>query len=134
MRRGQTAWPNRSALFAVVCRATRVRVTLTPPIVTRRHLITACVIAAGVFAILAATVHRIGLTWDEPVYMNASRAEMDWIHRAIRAPQHELSERATTAWHVDIHPPLDQVWTGLVASIVTRWTDDETAHRAGNML
>ena len=100
------------------------------------RVLTACLIAVLVFILLLITVKDIGLTWDEPAYINASNSYMQWADLAFKDPRGAFSEAALTQfWKVNNeHPPVDKIWTGLVWRITRGLTDDLTAHRIGNML
>src|SRR5512133_2422242 len=100
------------------------------------RLLTAVLIGFLVFVLLLLTVKDIGLTWDEPAYINASNSYMQWFDLAAKDPRAAFSEGALSQfWSVNSeHPPVDKVWTGLVWRLTKGLTDDLTAHRIGNML
>ncbi len=51
------------------------------------RVLTACLIAVLVFILLLITVKDIGLTWDEPAYINASNSYMQWADLAFKDPR-----------------------------------------------
>jgi len=93
-------------------------------------------VSVFVFVLLLATASDIGLTWDEPAYIAASRSYMGWYGQAFTDPKGAFSEEAVTnAWQVNSeHPPLDKIWSGAIWTLARNFTDDMTAHRMGNML
>lgn len=89
-----------------------------------------------IFAILLVTNADVGVTWDEPAYIAASKSYMQWFEQAISLSEIALKrDMITNAWQVNKeHPPMDKIWSGLIWSLSRNMTDDITAHRLGNML
>jgi len=89
-----------------------------------------------VFTVLLANSREIGVTWDEPAYIEASESYVHWLQQAFSHPEIAFRDNIlTNAWSLNSeHPPLDKVWSGLVWSVARNFTDDLTAHRMGNML
>jgi 4-amino-4-deoxy-L-arabinose transferase-like glycosyltransferase len=85
--------------------------------------------------LLFATSQDIGLTWDEPVYIDASVSYTAWIHGFVHSPLTSLSkETIDQYWSINHeHPPAEKVFGGLVWVISRRVLDDLTAHRLGNI-
>jgi len=96
----------------------------------------AILLSVLVFMLLVATSPKIGLTWDEPDYIAAAEAYMDWFGQVFTRPGEAFREYAIAqAWSVNKeHPPLDKVWSGVFWVLTRNLTDDLTAHRIGNML
>jgi 4-amino-4-deoxy-L-arabinose transferase-like glycosyltransferase len=96
----------------------------------------AVVLALITVILLFATTDSIGLTWDEPIYIEASESYATWLVDLVQRPAYALSaEDIAQHWQINHeHPPVDKVWSGLVWSIVRPVVDDLTAHRLGNIL
>jgi 4-amino-4-deoxy-L-arabinose transferase-like glycosyltransferase len=86
--------------------------------------------------LLVATEPRIGLTWDEDIYMRASEIYTSWFGKLITQPAVALSKYSIDeSWSFNSeHPPLDKIWSGIVWSGARFVFNDETAHRLGNMI
>jgi 4-amino-4-deoxy-L-arabinose transferase-like glycosyltransferase len=110
------------------------------PLATRsRSSIDVCiaiVLALTTTTSLFATTADVGLTWDEPIYMEASQSYVEWLGQVVHSPGRALTEHEiTSAWEINHeHPPTDKVWSGLVWAATRNVLDDLTAHRLGNML
>ncbi len=96
----------------------------------------AVVVAVCTIVVLAASSHDIGLTWDEPIYMEAAESYVGWVAELVSAPADALSTREIVAhWELNHeHPPADKLWSGLVWEGARFVFDDVTAHRLGNIL
>ncbi|RPJ19132.1 MAG: hypothetical protein EHM33_30770, partial [Chloroflexi bacterium] len=86
--------------------------------------------------LLVATEPRIGLTWDEDIYMRASEIYTSWFGKLITQPAAALSKYGIDeSWSFNSeHPPLDKIWSGIVWSGARFLFDHQTAHRLGNMI
>ncbi len=96
----------------------------------------ALLVAGGCFFVLCMTEPSIGLTWDEPAYMQAAQSYHDWFQR-IPAERHlmltqPLIDAYWTANHE--HPPLVKLWYGLVATPLVEQYGVITAYRFAAML
>jgi 4-amino-4-deoxy-L-arabinose transferase-like glycosyltransferase len=102
----------------------------------KADVVIATVLAALTITVLLATDGSIGLTWDEPIYMEASESYIGWLGDLIQHPTYALtSEDIAQRWELNHeHPPVDKVWSGAVWSLAHLVLDDLTAHRLGNML
>lgn len=79
---------------------------------------------------------QIGLTWDEPAYINAAKEYVAWFQRLASAGGEALRPEVIDRhwqWNHE-HPPLDKIWSGLVWAAARSWLDDLPAHRLGNIL
>ena len=96
----------------------------------------AALLALLMVGLLAATSGAIGVTSDEPVYMEASESYVGWFAElATQAGPALTAERMDYYWGFNSeHPPADKLWTGLVWAASRGFLDDLTAHRLGNML
>jgi len=66
------------------------------------------------FASVAATINDPGPTWDEPTYLVASEAYVDWLSSPSLS-----AEAIEDAWTVNHeHPPLAKIWMGVVRRAV----------------
>jgi 4-amino-4-deoxy-L-arabinose transferase-like glycosyltransferase len=94
------------------------------------------VLAALTITLLAATARDIGVTWDEPVYMEASELYVSWLGELVSRPGYALSDSGIrTYWALNHeHPPFDKLWSGLIWSVSRNWVDHLTAHRLGNII
>src|SRR5690242_18875874 len=103
---------------------------------TLNYVGTAILVAVLVFALLLITAPNIGLTWDEPAYIAAARSYTKWFQLAVTSPDWAFTQKAIDySWAVNNeHPPLDKIWSGMVWSVASYFTDDLIAHRMGNMI
>ncbi len=94
-------------------------------------LLTLCTVV-----VLVATSRDVGLTWDEPIYIEAAESYMSWFGLLLTSPAQALDNEDISAyWAINHeHPPIDKVWSGLVWEISRNTFDDLTAHRLGNIL
>ena len=106
-----------------------------PGLLISQSWIAALLAVCTVFLLLG-TSRDIGLTWDEPIYIEASESYVSWLGQLITSPTHALTDQSvTTYWNINHeHPPIDKVWSGLVWEVSRNVFDDLTAHRLGNML
>lgn len=86
--------------------------------------------------LLVATEPQVGLTWDEPIYMEASERYVSWLGQLVTQPGTALSrEGIDKTWSFNHeHPPLAKVYSGMVWSVARFFLNDLTAHRLGNMI
>lgn len=86
--------------------------------------------------LLMATESKIGLTWDEPIYMEASERYVSWLGQLVTQPSTALSKAGIDkAWSFNHeHPPLAKVYMGIIWSGARFFLNDLTAHRMGNMI
>jgi len=64
-----------------------------------------------VFTVLLANSREIGVTWDEPAYIEASESYVHWLQQAFSHPEIAFRDNIlTNAWSLNSeHPPLDKV-------------------------
>lgn len=100
------------------------------------HGMIAFLLAAFTVFFLLVTARDIGLTWDEPVYIEASESYSAWLVELVQHPGLALqSEVIQKYWEINHeHPPFDKIWSGFFWIITRSWFDDITAHRVGNIL
>ena len=99
--------------------------------------IQAVLLMALTLILLVATEPRIGLTWDEDIYMRASEMYISWLGKLVTQPAAALSYAGIyESWEFNHeHPPLDKIWSGIVWSGARFvFNNDLTAHRLGNMI
>ena len=96
----------------------------------------ALLLAAFTILLLGVTAHNIGLTWDEPIYMEASENPVAWLGELFTRPQYAFSDECIQEyWRLNHeHVPFDKVWSGLIWSGARHLFDDITAHRLGNII
>ncbi|HEX2993249.1 MAG TPA: glycosyltransferase family 39 protein, partial [Anaerolineales bacterium] len=98
--------------------------------------IQAALIMVLTLILLVATESRIGLTWDEDIYMRASEIYTSWFGKLITQPVAALTKSGIDeSWSFNNeHPPLDKIWSGIVWSGARFIFNHLTAHRLGNMI
>lgn len=86
--------------------------------------------------LLTATAPAIGLTWDEPFYIAGADSYAAWFGVLVKSPAQALSSASIDQyWTVNHeHPPVEKVWSGLVAKLARHVFDDLTADRLGVIL
>ena len=96
----------------------------------------ALLLALFTFVLLLVTNPDIGVTWDEPAYINASESYSTWIVELFKQPGKMIRQESIDQyWAVGReHPPLDKVWSGLIWQAARHFTDDLTAYRLGNIV
>lgn len=99
------------------------------------HRAIALLLAGFTVILLSISVQNIGLTWDEPVYIEASEIYVEWLGEAVRNPSYAFGrEGIQEYWEFNHeHPPFDKLWSGLVWSGARYFFDNLTAHRLGNI-
>jgi 4-amino-4-deoxy-L-arabinose transferase-like glycosyltransferase len=95
-------------------------------------ILLACVTAI----ILTVTAPDIGLTYDEPVYIQAAQSYTRWLGMLARQPALALSAKTIDAyWTINHeHPPVEKIWSGLVLYVARYFLDSLTAYRFGTIL
>jgi len=93
---------------------------------------------------IVATLPDTGITWDEPLYIKASRGYMTWLGLLRRGIlQRDLSEPLSDAvivrWWVqdptlELHPPLGKFLSGLTWAALRSILGDIAAFRFGNAM
>lgn len=86
---------------------------------------------------ITATLMDAGLTWDEPLYIKASRGYMTWLGILRRDVGQALSDAAIVRWWVqdptlELHPPLGKFLSGLSWAAFRGLLGDIAAHRLSN--
>jgi 4-amino-4-deoxy-L-arabinose transferase-like glycosyltransferase len=86
--------------------------------------------------ILVATASDIGMTWDEPVYIESAHSYAKWIYLMVTNPAQALKPATIdTYWGiVHEHPPVERIWSGLVYAATRHIFDNLTANRFGSIL
>jgi len=102
----------------------------------RTNEISAILVALFVVILLLLTSHDIGLTWDEPVYIEASKSYIAWFNNLLQRPRLALHDHEIHQfWEINKeHPPFDKIWSGIVWLVARNFYEDITAHRMGNIL
>jgi 4-amino-4-deoxy-L-arabinose transferase-like glycosyltransferase len=108
----------------------------------RRHLGIALALALATLIVIAATLPDAGITWDEPLYIKASRGYMTWLgllKRGVlrRDLSEALSDTTIVRWWVqdptlELHPPLGKFLSGLTWAMLRGALGDIPAHRLSN--
>jgi 4-amino-4-deoxy-L-arabinose transferase-like glycosyltransferase len=88
---------------------------------------------------IVATLMDAGLTWDEPLYIKASRGYMTWLGILRRDVGQALSDGTIVRWWVqdptlELHPPLGKFLSGLSWAAFRGLLGDIAAHRLSNAL
>jgi Dolichyl-phosphate-mannose-protein mannosyltransferase len=85
---------------------------------------------------LTITAGDIGLTWDEPIYIEAGESYVAWFGEIVTHPLVALSSQGIDRfWTLNHeHPPVGKVWSGMVWSVARYFLSDIPAHRLGNIL
>lgn len=100
------------------------------------HIATAILLGLLAILVLTVTAHDFGVTWDEPVYIEASESYMSWLAELTVDPAYALGGGGIREyWTLNHeHPPFDKAWSGLVWSAARLVFGELTAHRLGNIL
>ncbi len=119
--------------------ATSVKAVLVPD---QRQLGIALALALTTLIVIVATLPDAGITWDEPLYIKASRGYMTWLGLLKRGVlRRDLSEALSDAtivrWWVqdptlELHPPLGKFLSGLTWAMLRGSLGDIPAHRLSN--
>jgi len=101
-------------------------------------------LACTTLAIVVATLPDAGITWDEPLYIKASRGYMTWLGLLRRGLQQRdlseaLSDQTIVRWWVqdptlELHPPLGKFLSGLTWAALRPSLGSISAHRFSNAL
>ncbi|MBC7232623.1 MAG: glycosyltransferase family 39 protein [Chloroflexi bacterium] len=110
----------------------------------RKQVVIGLILAACTMAAVIGTVHDVGVTWDEPLYMKAARGYMSWLgllkqgmwQRDLREP---FSDTLIVRWWMqhptlELHPPLGKFLSGLTWAALRGVLGDITAQRVSNAL
>lgn len=108
----------------------------------RKHCILGLVLAVCALIAILLTLADVGVTWDEPLYMKASRGYMTWLgllkqglqQRDLREP---FSDAAIARWWMqhptlELHPPLGKFLSSLTWAALRGVLGDISAHRVSN--
>jgi hypothetical protein len=108
----------------------------------RKRLLIGLVLALFSMATIVTTLEDAGVTWDEPLYIKASRGYMTWLGLLKDGLlQHDMSEALSDAtivrWWVqdptlELHPPLGKFLSGLTWAAFRGLVGDISAHRLSN--
>ena len=121
----------------------RGRVSWGPEVREARRLSTDLAVALGLFlgtlTLVAVTIPRYGLTWDEPYYFHAADLHVEWLSRlgrdlVARRPGESLRKDAIEpAWHWDPshvpHPPFPRILSGMSRALLSSAIERFTAYR-----
>lgn len=90
------------------------------------------------------TLNDVGVTWDEPLYIKASRGYMTWLgvlkNGLLRRDLSEaLADTTIVRWWVqdptlELHPPVGKLLSGLTWAAFRKVLGDIPAHRLSNAL
>jgi 4-amino-4-deoxy-L-arabinose transferase-like glycosyltransferase len=102
------------------------------------------VLALATLAVIVATLPDVGITWDEPLYIKASRGYMTWLGLLKRGIlqgdlREPLSDATIVRWWVqdptlELHPPLGKFLSGLTWAAFRGAVGEIAAHRLSNAL
>lgn len=102
-----------------------------------RDLLTGLALGLVALVAIVATLGDVGLTWDEPLYIKASRGYMSWLGLLRRDPLSALSDSVIVRWWVqdptlELHPPLGKLLSGFSWALFRNVVGDISAHRLAN--
>jgi len=110
----------------------------------RARIAIALALALAALVAIVVTLPDAGITWDEPLYIKASRGYMTWLGLLKRGIlQGDLSESLSDAtivrWWVqdptlELHPPLGKLLSGLTWAAFRGVVGEIVAHRLSNAL
>lgn len=108
----------------------------------RRRVTIGLALAVVTLLAVGATLADVGITWDEPLYIKASRGYMTWLGLLRRGllqgdVSEALSDAAIVRWWVrdptlELHPPLGKFLSGLTWATLRGMLGDVSAHRISN--
>ena len=114
------------------------------PNATRKQVILGLALAAVTLLAIVATLKDPGITWDEPLYIKASRGYMGWFgllkQGLLHGDLHEaLSDEAiVSGWMphptLELHPPLGKILSGISWAVLRGTLGELAAHRFSNAL
>jgi 4-amino-4-deoxy-L-arabinose transferase-like glycosyltransferase len=104
--------------------------------INRGNWAIAILLACLTAAILTSTSPTIGLIWDEPEYTSAADSYAAWFDVLITNPAQALTPGTVDQyWTINHqHPPLEKIWSGLIAKAARHFFDELTANRLGIIL
>lgn len=91
----------------------------------------------AVFVLLLLTAGRIGVTWDEPIYVEAGERAARWLGLLLTGQVTQAFDPYTfgISWGlVNEHPPLMRVVSGLGWALSQNWLPAPLTHRLGQIL
>jgi len=96
----------------------------------------AFLIACVTAILLTATAPAIGLTWDEPAYIWGASSKAAWLRILVTDPAQAFKPITIDNYWIALHedPPVEIIWSGLVAVAARHVFDELTANRLGAML
>ena len=102
-----------------------------------KNLLIGLVLGLVTLVVIVATLGDVGLTWDEPLYIKASRGYMSWLGLLRRDPVDALSDAVIVRWWVqdptlELHPPLGKLLSGFTWAAFRNLIGDISAHRLAN--
>jgi 4-amino-4-deoxy-L-arabinose transferase-like glycosyltransferase len=103
----------------------------------RQRLWLGLALALLTFVAIVSTLSDVGVTWDEPLYIKASRGYMTWLGMLRRDPSLALSDSTIVRWWVqdptlELHPPVGKLLSGLTWAAFRGVIGDISAHRLSN--
>lgn len=106
---------------------------------TARILVSAALFAAAI-ALVGHDLGSVGLTWDEPVYMQDAVRIQGWTHRLVSGPDRsavlsDSSIRDTFDWmhYWNPHPPVFREAMAAADAIVSPWIPRYTSFRTASL-
>ncbi len=111
---------------------------------TREQVILGLALAAITLLAIVMTLKDPGITWDEPLYIKASRGYMGWFGLLKQSLLHGdlrqvLSDEAiVSGWMphptLELHPPLGKILSGISWATLRGFLGELAAHRFSNAL
>nr|MBC7244098.1 glycosyltransferase family 39 protein [Chloroflexota bacterium] len=110
--------------------------------VERRQFVIGLILATCTMVAILLTLSDVGVTWDEPLYLKASRGYMTWLGLLKQGLQQRdlreaFSDASITRWWMqhptlELHPPLGKFLSGLTWAALRGVLGDIAAHRVSN--
>jgi len=96
----------------------------------------AILLACVTTIVLTTTAPAIGMTWDEPAYIEGANFYARWFWMLVKDPARAIEPTTIeTYWGVNHqHPPVEKIWSGLVWLVARYFFDQLTAFRFGPIL
>ena len=120
------------------------KVSRQPPGCSQKRALSAAILAVLALISVVATLGDPGVTWDEPLYIKASRGYMAWLGLLRSAvlekdTSQPFSDVTIARWWVqdptlELHPPLAKVLSGLTWAVMRGRLSDLVAHRMSTAL